>query len=211
MAQIKVLKVGVDGVPTEHTAASDDLSVASLTLGTPLTVPNGGTGLATLTANNVILGNGASTPNFVAPGTSGNVLTSNGTTWTSAANTATAAQFIESSYTAASGGVSIRDVLTTNGNADEAAVADANADASSRVIGLAVAAASGAAAVAVRSKGLMTGFTGLTAGAATFLSETAGAVTATAPTTSGANIVRVGYAKSTTILDIGIEHLGRRA
>lgn len=48
-------------------------------------VANGGTGLSTLTANNVILGNGTSTPNFVAPGTSGNVLTSNGTTWTSSA------------------------------------------------------------------------------------------------------------------------------
>jgi hypothetical protein len=45
----------------------------------------GGTGLATLTANNVILGNGTSTPQFVAPGTTGNILTSNGTTWTSAA------------------------------------------------------------------------------------------------------------------------------
>lgn len=48
-------------------------------------VANGGTGLTTLTANNVILGNGTSTPAFVAPSTSGNVLTSNGTTWTSAA------------------------------------------------------------------------------------------------------------------------------
>ena len=48
-------------------------------------VANGGTSLATLTANNVVLGNGASAPNFVAPGTTGNVLTSNGTTWTSAA------------------------------------------------------------------------------------------------------------------------------
>jgi hypothetical protein len=46
-------------------------------------VANGGTGLTTLTANNVMLGNGASTPTFVAPGTSGNVLTSNGTTWVS--------------------------------------------------------------------------------------------------------------------------------
>jgi hypothetical protein len=57
--------------------------------GTPIvTVPvtKGGTGLATLTANNVILGNGTSTPNFVAPGTSGNVLTSDGTTWNSSAS-----------------------------------------------------------------------------------------------------------------------------
>jgi hypothetical protein len=50
-----------------------------------LPVANGGTGASTLTANNVILGNGTSAPSFVAPGTNGNVLTSNGTTWTSAA------------------------------------------------------------------------------------------------------------------------------
>jgi len=45
----------------------------------------GGTGRTTLTLNNVILGNGTSTVQFVAPGTALNVLTSNGTTWTSAA------------------------------------------------------------------------------------------------------------------------------
>lgn len=46
-------------------------------------VANGGTGVNSLTANNVILGNGTSPVQFVAPGTSGNVLTSNGTTWVS--------------------------------------------------------------------------------------------------------------------------------
>jgi hypothetical protein len=58
--------------------------LSSLTLGSPLTVASGGTGLATLTANNVILGNGTSNPTFVAPSSNGNVLTSNGSTWTSA-------------------------------------------------------------------------------------------------------------------------------
>ena len=58
---------------------------AALTLGAALPVASGGTSLATLTANNVILGNGTSTPLFVAPSTSGNVLTSNGTTWSSTA------------------------------------------------------------------------------------------------------------------------------
>jgi hypothetical protein len=48
-----------------------------------LGVDQGGTGLTTLTANNVILGNGTSTPTFVAPSTNGNILTSNGTTWVS--------------------------------------------------------------------------------------------------------------------------------
>jgi hypothetical protein len=49
-----------------------------------LPVANGGTGATTLTANNVLLGNGASAPQFVAPGTTGNILTSDGSTWTSA-------------------------------------------------------------------------------------------------------------------------------
>lgn len=53
-----------------------------------LTVAGGGTGLATLTAHNVLTGNGTGTLNSVAPGTSGNVLSSNGTDWISAAATA---------------------------------------------------------------------------------------------------------------------------
>lgn len=50
-----------------------------------LPVANGGTGATSLAANNVILGNGTSAVQVVAPGTSGNVLTSNGTTWASTA------------------------------------------------------------------------------------------------------------------------------
>ena len=56
-----------------------------------LGVDQGGTGLTTLTANNVILGNGASNPTFVAPSTNGNVLTSNGTTWVSSTPSASGA------------------------------------------------------------------------------------------------------------------------
>ena len=56
-----------------------------------LPVANGGTGAASLTANNVLLGNGTSAVQVVAPGTSGNLLTSNGTTWASAAPPATGA------------------------------------------------------------------------------------------------------------------------
>jgi hypothetical protein len=54
--------------------------------GTTIAVSHGGTGLTTLTTGNVILGAGTSTPTFVAPGTSGNVLTSNGSTWVSQAS-----------------------------------------------------------------------------------------------------------------------------
>ena len=59
-----------------------EVSTASVT---PFEVSSGGTGRSTLTANNVILGNGTSAVQFVAPGSSGNLLTSNGTTWASAA------------------------------------------------------------------------------------------------------------------------------
>jgi hypothetical protein len=62
-----------------------DYIAGGLTLGTSLGVSSGGTGRATLTANNVVLGNGASAVNFVAPGVAGSVLQSDGTTWTSAA------------------------------------------------------------------------------------------------------------------------------
>ena len=50
-----------------------------------LPVANGGTGTTTLSVNNVLLGNGSSGVLSVAPGTSGNLLTSNGTTWASVA------------------------------------------------------------------------------------------------------------------------------
>lgn len=68
-------------------SAAPTWSQVNLTSGVTGTLPvaNGGTGQSSLTANNVILGNGTSAAQFVAPGTNGNVLTSNGTTWTSAA------------------------------------------------------------------------------------------------------------------------------
>jgi hypothetical protein len=62
---------------------SDITALSGLT--TALSVAQGGTGSTTLTANNVLLGNGTSALQAVAPSTSGNVLTSNGTTWQSSA------------------------------------------------------------------------------------------------------------------------------
>jgi hypothetical protein len=65
--------------------------VGTLTAGTwnanVISAQYGGTGSANLTANNVVLGNGANTVQVVAPGTANNVLTSNGTTWISQAPT----------------------------------------------------------------------------------------------------------------------------
>jgi hypothetical protein len=68
------------------TSATSPLTISSnaISLGT-VPVSLGGTGATTFATNNVLLGNGTSALQVVAPGTSGNVLTSNGTTWTSAA------------------------------------------------------------------------------------------------------------------------------
>jgi hypothetical protein len=76
-----------------------NVSLTASVTGT-LPVANGGTGLASVTANHVILGNDTSAFTTVAPGTSGNVLTSNGTTWTSAAAAGGAVSFPQNSQSA---------------------------------------------------------------------------------------------------------------
>lgn len=71
-------------------ASGAALAAAASSLTGQVAVSNGGTGASTLTANNVLLGNGTSAVQFVAPGASGNLLTSNGTTWQSTAPAAVA-------------------------------------------------------------------------------------------------------------------------
>jgi hypothetical protein len=73
----------IDGTVGATTPASGAFTTVTAT--TAIAVDSGGTGSTTLTANNVLLGNGTSALQAVAPSTSGNVLVSNGTTWTSAA------------------------------------------------------------------------------------------------------------------------------
>ena len=70
-------------------ANSNITSLSGLT--TPLSVAQGGTSRATLTTNYVLLGNGTSALQMIAPSTTGNVLTSNGTTWSSTAPAASGA------------------------------------------------------------------------------------------------------------------------
>lgn len=72
-------------VTANRTVTFPDVDGTVLTTGAVVTVAQGGTGATSLTANNVLLGNGTSAVQVVAPGASGNLLTSNGTTWTSAA------------------------------------------------------------------------------------------------------------------------------
>ena len=54
-----------------------------VSLSAPITPSQGGTGLTTITANGLMVGNGTSNVTIISAGTSGNVLTSNGTAWLS--------------------------------------------------------------------------------------------------------------------------------
>ena len=70
-----------------HNGSNSDITqLTGLT--TPLTVPEGGTGLGTLTANSLMIGNGTSTPNFLTSSTTGALPFWTGTAWGAAALTA---------------------------------------------------------------------------------------------------------------------------
>ena len=58
-------------------------SSGNATFGSPLAVTSGGTGLGSLTANALVVGNATGAPTSINPGTAGNVLASNGNTWVS--------------------------------------------------------------------------------------------------------------------------------
>lgn len=89
-----ILGGAIDATPIGAVAASTGRfttlnASGSVTFTSALGVASGGTGAATLAANNVLLGNGTSAVQVVAPGTNGNILTSNGTTWVSSPAPAT--------------------------------------------------------------------------------------------------------------------------
>ena len=80
VADVATGQVLVSGGVATAPAYSANPSITSLTLSTALTVPNGGTGVATRTAYGVIVGGTTATgaTQTVTPGTVGTVLTSGG-------------------------------------------------------------------------------------------------------------------------------------
>ena len=80
------------------TGVTTGLNGSAITTGT-VAANVGGTGATTLTAENVIIGNGTSAVKFVAPGTTGNVLTSNGSAWLSQAAAAGGGDYVMQVFT----------------------------------------------------------------------------------------------------------------
>lgn len=124
-------------------------------------------------------------------------------------NTVSATAAIDDVYTA-DDDLIIRDAVYISA-ADNVNKASAAAAGTAQLLGFATAAALDTTSVNVRKFGILTGFSGLTAGSRYYLSATAGLITATIPTATGNTVVQAGYAKSATVLDIQIQSLGRRA
>jgi len=109
------------------------LTITPLAISVPISVPDGGTGATTLTGiltgngtsavtasavtqHNVLTAGSGNTVSSVAPGTSGNVLTSNGTDWTSASPSSSSAPTGSIQYFATSGGSSFSGWLPCDGS-----------------------------------------------------------------------------------------------
>lgn len=217
MAQVKLLKIASDGASLEMDTTADEITLLS-----------GQFGNVKISANQVIStdtnGNLALTPDGTgdlildginwpqADGTSGQILETDGAGQLSFVTPATStATKVCNSYTADEI-LAARDALYISA-ADNVSKADVSAAGSAaQVMGFALAAAADTASVDVCSEGILTGFTGLTAGARQYADPaTPGGRTETLPVGTGNTIVQLGYAKSTTELHIHIEQMGRRA
>lgn len=132
-----------------------------------------------------------------------------GSAWVDISSTGTATDVLNS-YTAEVN-TAARDVVYIS-SANNVSPAKADGVGTSYAIGFANGTATAGNPVGVKTDGIISGFSGLTAGARYYLSAaTAGAITATIPNGSGHTVVQVGYAKSTTDVQIQLLQLGRRA
>jgi len=104
------ITIGNTAVQLGNTVTTlNNMTFANVTISsvsTPITAAQGGTGLTTLASENVIIGNAASAVKTVAPGTSGNVLTSTGSAWASQAPGAVTGNVTIGNTTIALGGTS---------------------------------------------------------------------------------------------------------
>ena len=113
--QFTAVNIGAASDTTLARASAGNLTVEGNAIyragGTDVPVADGGTGRSTLTANYALLGDGTSAVQMIAPGTSGNLLTSNGSTWASTTPAAGGAGYFLGNSSGATGD-------TTNGLTD---------------------------------------------------------------------------------------------
>lgn len=97
---------------------------------------------------------------------------------------------------------------TTN---NQFAKGDASNDPDSRIFGVATASISASSSGYIQRSGVLSGaLSGATAGAPYFLAASGG-LTATPPSSSGNRVIRVGWAKNATDLEISIQDMGKKA
>jgi hypothetical protein len=81
-----VTSVALSGGSTGLTVTGSPITTSgTITLAGTLAVANGGTGSASLSSGAVLIGSGTSAVSTISPSTNGNVLTSNGSSWSSSA------------------------------------------------------------------------------------------------------------------------------
>lgn len=172
-------------------------------------VAYGGTGRSSATAYAVICGGTTATAahqSVVGTGTSGQVLTSNGASTLPTWQAASAGSAVTYSTTAGEA-LSAGDIvyMHTDGKVYKALANGTIAQ--SRAAGVAQSSVAADAAVNILVSGVETGLSSLTIGSVYYVDTTAGGVTATAPATSGDNIVMVGVALTTTDLEFKPQYM----
>jgi len=168
---------------------------------TPIPLADGGTEKALTAANGGVVYSDADSLEILAAGSSGQLLQSNGAaapSWVAPPS----GESVKKAINQVAHGLAVGDVIRYNGTAY--VEADASADATAEVYGV-VSDVADVDNFTVTTSGLITGLSGLTSGVAHYLSETAGALTATAPTTNGTVNKPVLLAVSTTAGYVSIE------
>lgn len=119
------------------------------------------------------------------------------------------AAYIDQVYVAAEA-ITASDVVYINGTG-QARRASNLAFSSSQSLGIALQTVAPLNTVIVRRFGRAPGFTGLTIGALYFLDSASGQVTVTPTTTAGSWLVKIGWAATTTDIDLDIQIIAGRA
>jgi hypothetical protein len=180
-----VTSVDVSGGTTGLTTSGGPITGSgTITLAGTLAVSNGGTGAASITSGSLVVGNGTSAINEIAPGTNGQVLTVVGGAWAASSLPAATDYSVVAITTAQAANTAV----TVAG-----AAAQANSASSARVAGI-VKATNSVQVLGICTCDIESSIT-IAQGDVVYLSASeAGKVTKTAPSTSGQVIAELGIA-----------------